>query len=279
MSVSSSDCSMIPSSRVARASSASGGAAPSRGLADQPVQAAQRTAPSRERQVERGHARPEGVLAGGDRPVHVRTRVVAPGDDDGARHPDGRALLPLGDRRRVDRALPPGGGGHDEQRGVGRAQAGAQLTDEVAVTGGVDEIDLRVGAVRRGVHEGSDGQRDRALLADGCGIVIAHSAAVDDGACPGNRAGVCQEGLDERGLPRAGGSDEDDVADPGGVEHRRCGPPCSRSRARPCPACSDRHGRPPPRRCVCLRSHTRAGRPTSPEGPDRAGPRDWAGRR
>ena len=172
------------------------------GLADQSVQAAHRVALSAERQVERGHARPEGVLAGGHRRLDVRTRVVAPGDDDGTRHPDRRALLPLGDRRRVDRALPAGGGGHDEQRRVGRAQPGAQLTDEVAVAGGVDQIDLRVGAVRRGVHEGSDGQRDRALLADGRGVVVAHGAAVDDGACPGDRARVREEGLDERRLPR-----------------------------------------------------------------------------
>ena len=42
----------------------------------------------------------------------------------------------------------PGGGGDDEQRGVGGAQPGPQLTDEVAVAGGVDQVDLRVGAVR-----------------------------------------------------------------------------------------------------------------------------------
>ena len=70
--------------------------------------------------------------------------------DDRARHADRGALLPLGDGRGVDRAFAPRVGRYDEQRGVGGAQPGAQLADEVAVAGGVDEVDLVAVVQERG---------------------------------------------------------------------------------------------------------------------------------
>src|SRR5687768_2338540 len=83
-----------------------------------------------------------------------------------ARSPARRVTLgafpPLGDDRGVARAFAARVGGYDEQRGVGGAKPRAQRSDEVAVSRGVDQVDLGVR-----VQEGSDGQAHRALLADG----------------------------------------------------------------------------------------------------------------
>ena len=77
------------------------GRLPRGGLREQAVQAGHRLAVA-DRQVERGDAGAEALLAGRDRGLLVGPRVVAPGDDDRARHPDGGALLPLRDGGRVD---------------------------------------------------------------------------------------------------------------------------------------------------------------------------------
>ncbi len=225
-----------------------------RGLGEQPVQPGQRLAVP-DGQVERRDAVAERLLAGGDGGFQVAAGVVAAGHHDGARHAHRGALLPLRDGGRVDRALAAllgghlGGGDH-EQRGVGGAQPGAQLADEVAVAGGVDQVDLD--AV---VHQRRHGQRDRALLADRGRVVVAHRAAVDDGAGPRDRRGVRQQRLDQGRLPRPGGPDQDHVAQLGriaGGEHRR---PALRTRSG---ICSDGHGRPPPQHCVNARGTARA---------------------
>ncbi len=206
-----------------------------RGAAEQPVEPADGTAVGAQRQVQRRDAGPERLLAGRDRGLQVGAGVVTAGHDDRARHADRGALLPLGDGRGVDLALPSLAGRHHEQRGVGGAQPGAELADEVAVAGGVDEVDLDVVVQQR-----RDGQRDRALLPDGGGVVVADGGAVDDGTLPGDHGRACEQRLHQRRLPCTGGSDEDHVAHPGGMADG--GNPV-RPAPRALPAvCSDRHG-------------------------------------
>ena len=75
------------------------------------------------------------------------SRVIA----DRAGHADGGALLPErggGGVHAVD-------GGDHEQRGVGGAQAGAQLADEVGVAGGVEQVDLDAVVQRAARRPGS----------------------------------------------------------------------------------------------------------------------------
>jgi hypothetical protein len=62
------------------------------------------------------------------------------------RHTDRGALLPQQGGRAVDAV----GTGDDEDGGVGGAQPRAQLTDEVGVSGGVDEVDRQAGTLDRG---------------------------------------------------------------------------------------------------------------------------------
>ena len=206
-----------------------GGRLPGGGLGEQAVQAGHRLAVA-DRQVERGDADAEALLAGRDRGLLVGARVVAPGDDDRARHPDRGALLPLRDRGRVDQAFAALVRGDDEQGGVRGAEPGPQLADEVPVAGGVDQVDLVVL-----VEDGGHGQRDRPLLAHRGGIVVAHRGAVGDGARAGDRGRVGEKGLDEGGLAAPRGSYENDVADFRRIDDTgdlRLGAAC----------CSDGHG-------------------------------------
>ena len=69
-------------------------------------------------------------------------------------------------------------------------------------------------------RDGGDREVDGALLADGHRVVVADRGAVGDGAAPGGGARGVEEGLHQRGLARAGRSDERDVSDP---VRRRCG--------------------------------------------------------
>ena len=138
--------------------------------------------------------------------------MVAARHHHGAWHADPGTLLPLRDGGGIDLTLAPLVRRHDEQRGVGGAQTGAELTDEVPVAGGVDEVDLRVL-----VEQGSDGQRDRPLLPDRSGIVVADGGALDHRACPGNRCCMREQRLHQRRLPRARRPHEDHVAHSGRV--------------------------------------------------------------
>ena len=79
----------------------------------------------------------EHQLADPRRSRRSRRGPVELGDDDGARHADGGALLPEQPGGAVDAV----DGRDDEEGGVGGAQPGPQLTDEVGVAGGVQQVD------------------------------------------------------------------------------------------------------------------------------------------
>jgi hypothetical protein len=99
-------------------------------LGDQPHQSLDPLAVVAEhRQVERQHPVAELLAALGERVVEVGPLVVQPRDRDRPRHADGGALLPERGRGGVHAV----DGGDDEQRGVGGAQARAQLADEIGV--------------------------------------------------------------------------------------------------------------------------------------------------
>ena len=97
------------------------------------------------RQVERVHAVAEQPLADGHAVVEVGARPVELGDDDRAGEPDCGALVPQLHGAGVDAV----DRGDDEQRGVGRAQAGPQLADEVGRAGGVEQVDLDARVLER----------------------------------------------------------------------------------------------------------------------------------
>ncbi len=129
--------------------------------------------------------------------------MVEAGDHDRARHPDGRALLPQRHRGLVDAF----GGTHHEQRGVRGPQAGAQLTDEIGISGCVDEVDLHVL-----VHQWGNREPDRPLLTHGRRVVVAHGRALGDRAGPPEYSGGGQQCFGQSGFAGAGWSDEDYVA-------------------------------------------------------------------
>ena len=209
---------MIPSISASRASSISGRCSGS-GLAldaaaagvvedllrqqpDQPGRRCRRrrasagTAAARRRRTPAGRRRPSRRSR--------RAVLVELGDDDGARHADGGALLP----EHLGRAVDAVDGGHDEQRGVGGAQPGAQVADEVGVAGGVEQVDLDAVVLERRQREG-----DRALLAVLGLVEVADRRAVLDPSGPGDGPGRDEQGLDQRRLARSGVADQHDVAD------------------------------------------------------------------
>lgn len=157
-------------------------------------------------QMERKHG--IGVGAAEDLaadPGHLLERGacrVQVGDDDGARHADGRALLPDGTggtRHRVGLLR----GGHDEQGRVRRAQTGPELPDEIRVAGGVQQIDLVPAP-----FDGDQGELYGTLLAVFDLVVVGDGGAVLDPARPVDGARSQCEGLDERGLSGAAVADQ-----------------------------------------------------------------------
>ena len=204
---------MIPSIRVPRCSSirsayeASGGVCGPLAvgvlvvrLGEQPDQ------PVTGGQVERQHLVAERVLRGGERALVVRPGVVELGDHHGPRHADLAALQP----QRLGRCIDALVRRDHEQRAVRGPQPGPQLTDEVGVSGRVDQVDLD--AV---VQQGSQRQTDRALLPDLRVVAVADRRAVHHGARSGEDAGGDQQGLDECGLAATRWAHEHHVADGG----------------------------------------------------------------
>ena len=216
---------MIPSMRALRVDSISGRCSGSgsrtvlvppgvvedalREQADQPGRGA---VVGGQRQVHRQHALAEDALADRHRLVEVGALVVELGDDDGARHADGRALLP----QQPGRAVHAVDGGDHEQGRVRRAQAGPQVADEVRVPGGVEQVDLDAARAERRQR-----QRDRALLPLLGLVEVAHRGAVLDATGSGDRPGRHEQGLRQGGLAGSGVADQDDVADRPGLVGRR----------------------------------------------------------
>ena len=117
------------------------------------------------------------------------------------------------------------GAGHradDEHRQVGHPQRGQGLGLEVGVAGGVDQVD----EVALPPHRG-DGQRQRLAAAVLLGLVVADRRAVLHPTEAGDRPGLEQHGLGQRGLAGAAVPDEGHVADPFGRELFHEPTPCS----------------------------------------------------
>ena len=155
-------------------------------------------------EVQRKYFVAEGPLCRLQRGGVVGARMVEFVDGHRAGHLSFVALSPQRPGGLVDRRV----GGDHEQRAVGGPESGTQFSDEVGVARGVDEVDL-VAAVRNRRHC----DPHRPLLPHGRVGVVAHRGAVDHRPGPGQHAGGHQEAFHQRGLARAGGSDQDDVTD------------------------------------------------------------------
>ena len=156
-------------------------------------------------QVQRQHAGTEDALAFVDERGELRAVVVQLGDHDGPRHVDRGALVPQHPRGAVDAF----DGGQDEQGRVGGAQTGPQVTDEVRVARGVEDVDLDAGPLQRH-HRKVDGT----LLADLGVVVVADGRAGGDGARPRYGARADQQRLGQGRLAGAAVPHQDDVAYP-----------------------------------------------------------------
>ncbi len=139
--------------------------------------------------------------------VVVGAGMVELGHHDGARHAHLGALAPQVSGRLVDRLVR----GDDEERRVGRPEAGPHLAAEVGVPGGVEEVHL--GAR---VHQRGHRQRHRPLVCLLRFLEVAHRRPVDDRAGAGDRARRGQQGLQQRGLARSTRPDQHHVAQPVG---------------------------------------------------------------
>ena len=162
--------------------------------------------------VDRQHVLAERLLAVREGLVEVGARMVEAGDRHRTRHAYRGALVPErggGGVHAVDRR-------DDEERGVRGPQAGAQLTDEVGISGSVQEVDLHAL-----VRHGRAGEGDGPLLAYGGWIVIGHRGAFGHRAGPRNRASGGEQRLHQRRLPGSGVADQHHVANSAGVGHRR----------------------------------------------------------
>ena len=140
----------------------------------------------------------------------------------------------------------PSDGADHEQGGVGGAQPGAQLADEVGVAGGVEQVDLDVV-----VHERRDGQATERCCRTAAG---SWSLTVVPSVTEPARliVPVCgQQRLDQRRLPGPGVADQHHVAHPARILSNQC---CGLLAG----FCSDGHERPPPLTPTsrCRRSHT-----------------------
>ena len=165
-------------------------------------------------QVHGEHALPQQHLAQPHGLLDVGLRAVDLGEHHRARHADRRALLP----ERGGGGVHPVDGGDDEEGGIGRAQAGAQLAHEVRRPGGVQQGDAVAG-----VLDGRDAQRDRPPLPDLDVLGVQARRAVLHPAGARQRAGRDEQRLGQRRLAGTRVPDEGDVAHllrrPGG----RCG--------------------------------------------------------
>jgi hypothetical protein len=154
-------------------------------------------------------------LQGFERAVEIRPLAVEPVDDDGAGQAVLVGVLPdllrlhLHARHRID---------HDDGRGD-HAEARAGVGHEVAVAGGVDQVEV----MSLPVAEGDRGaERDFAL--DLVGVEVGGGGAVLDLAEAVDGAGCEQDGFYQRGLADSAVPHEADVADLGDVRRHACLP-------------------------------------------------------
>ena len=157
-----------------------------------------------ERDRERDDTAPEGGLERVEGAQERRPLAVHPVDDDQARDPQLRRVAPgaLG----LD--LHPRHAVHDQERGVGHAEAGLGLGEEGRVAGRVHEVDLDLAPFaprKRGL------EADAAL--DLVGIEVGRGGAVVHPAEPVDRPHVEEHGRDERRLAAASVTDQGHVAD------------------------------------------------------------------
>jgi len=103
-------------------------------------------------------------------------------------------------------------GRDDEQTGVRRPDGRLDVTDEVGVPGGVEEVDLHVSPLH-----GGEGQGDADAPAHLLRLEVGDGVPVLDLSHPGGGPGGEQEGLRQGGLPRTAVTDQEDVADVRGV--------------------------------------------------------------
>jgi hypothetical protein len=155
--------------------------------------------------------------------------VVDLGDDDRPRHPDLRAFLPQEARHAVD----PVARRHHEQRAVGRPQPGPQVSGEIGVPRGVEQVDGDPVNDKR-----QEGQVHRPLLPQFYLVEVACRGAVLDPSGPRDGAGMGQQRLCQGGLPAPGMADKHDVADGGRPAAGAAGPriPARACRSRACRA-------------------------------------------
>ncbi len=98
---------------------------------------------------------------------------------------------------------------HDEHDEIDHRARGPHLSEEIGVSGGVDEVDLHV-ADREGGHR----ERHRKVPLYFFGLEVRDGVAVLDPALPGDRARLSQEGIGQSRLARSVVADEGHVADP-----------------------------------------------------------------
>ena len=127
-----------------------------------------------------------------------------------------------------------GGRAHDDGDRLDGLEHRKRLAEKVRITRGVDEVD--VSAV---VVEAADRAVERVLQAPFLRVEIRDSSAAREAAAAAGGPCLRQQRLHERGLARAGRSDQRDVTDARShVPHGDC-PPVKTGGARPSPA-SDR---------------------------------------
>ena len=144
-------------------------------------------------------------------------------DDDQARDLVVGGVAP--DLLRLD--LDAGHAVHHHDRGVGDAQGGPGLGEEVRVAGRVEEVQLRLAPLAVG-----DGGLQADLPLDLVGIEIGHGGAVVHAAQPVDRSHVEEHRGDQRRLPAASVADHGHVADGGWlVDLHASNPPALEYRA------------------------------------------------
>jgi hypothetical protein len=123
--------------------------------------------------------------------------------------------------------LDPGHAVHDHEGGVGHAQGGARLGQEVRVAGRVEEVQLRLAPLAVG-----DGGLQADLALDLVGIEVGHRRPVVHAAEAVDRAHVEEHRGDQRRLPAASVADHGHVANRGWlVDLHAENPPRARCRA------------------------------------------------